>query len=144
MSNAERLRPRIVAVRLDETEHWRKDILAKVKKIWAHYMFNENEHTTCCEATPSYYLRWFDFDVEVKEGMEMDEDLYDQIYWGFHDCDNDGYYHCRRIDRIPESRREIVAEPGSERMKEWVEEDHLSSDKILDRCIEDQIGNPIW
>ena len=86
---------RLVAI--DETEHWREDIVAACKKIKAVYMYDENQHTHLCEAAPSHYLIHLYNFADTDE--EISDEMYDNIYDGNGDEDNI-YVHVSDIENM--------------------------------------------
>lgn len=67
-----------VEVRIDETRYWHWDILdailGKEGKVYGVYTYNEMEHTYCCEARPSYFLRYvYDYPSVMLPEKMMDE-----------------------------------------------------------------------
>lgn len=81
----------------DETEYWSPEIVEKAGgKIYASYLFDSSSVTHCCELTPSYYLHHL-FSTPLHD--TDDGDVGDEIRTAEAGCDNDGYYHCRGIDR---------------------------------------------
>lgn len=85
MSNLkEFIRPLIQVIALSE-EGWNIQPEHKkyIDKILTVYYFNQNEHTHCCEFTPSYELNHFEYQVRMNEAgealRETNEYLYDEI-----------------------------------------------------------------
>jgi len=62
---------------LDETKGWRDDIKEACGKIFTPYMYDENQHTYCCEVTPSYTLYPLPSFAENEISDEMQENLMD-------------------------------------------------------------------
>ena len=54
-----------------------------IDKILTVYYFNQNEHTHCCEFTPSYELNHFEYQVRMNEAgealVDTNQHLYDVI-----------------------------------------------------------------
>ncbi len=50
---------------IDETAHWNlpEKLSKHIKTINTVYVFNRNEHTHCCELTPSYWMSCVDYDI---------------------------------------------------------------------------------
>jgi len=140
----EEIKPKFVAIRLDETEHWSDEIKARVKAIYAHYLFDERQVTYCCEVTPSFWLRWVGFDIETEDPQEeISTDLYDEISDGFHavGLDNSGYYHCRVIDKIEGEFRKKVFMEGSD-LDPWSE--GYGYDNVFDEVHDAWNANPLF
>ena len=57
-------KPNICFIGIDETAHWRipSELKPYVARIYGVYSFDRNEHTHCCEFTPSYWLECVDYD----------------------------------------------------------------------------------
>lgn len=135
------IKPKFVVVRLNETQHWSDDIKAQVKAIYAHYLFDENSHTHCCEITPSYWLRWVGFDIEMEEaGADVPEKLYSTVEDSFHAIDNDCYYHCRVIDKIDGENKKVFME-GSD-LDPWGED--YGYDNVFDEVVTSYYENPVF
>ena len=140
MDGEKEIKPRFVAVRINETKHWSDDIKAQVKAIHAHYVFDENTVTHCCEITPSYWLRWVGFDIETEDPhAEISEELHDAVAEGFHSAENSGYYHCRTIDKIADDDKKVFME-GSD-LDPWSE--GYGYDNAFDEVVDAYHANPV-
>ncbi len=62
---------------LDETKGWREDIQNACGKIFTPYMYDENQHTYCCEIFPSFTLHPLPSFSENEITDEMHENLMD-------------------------------------------------------------------
>ncbi len=64
----EKIKPDWWAVEIDETRNWNLDDKDRpfVEKITGVYFYDRNEHTHCCELTPSYYLRTLGSSIHFK------------------------------------------------------------------------------
>lgn len=95
--------PRIIAVRLNETEHWSDNITSRSKNIYGHYLYDENLVTHICSFDKHYFLRFvgYDFESEFDANDPRYEELDMEIMDGYHSDDMDSYYPIQTIDRIP-------------------------------------------
>jgi len=135
------IKPRIMAVRINETDFWTGDIGDDVSFIHAHYLYDENTVTHICSFQKNYDLRFVGFDFEPSREMSDDErsDLWERIHDEYSREIQDGYYGVRMIDRIHEGNRRLFMEPDSNSPPETLE-----SDELLNEAIEQYVGNPIW
>ncbi len=92
-------------VAIDETLDWNQPALVEQAggTLFTLYAFNPQEVTHCCELTPSYRLVPFDVVPSVyPEGEKEWELMYDTLQDGLnHGCEA-GYFHCSRIDNLPD------------------------------------------
>jgi hypothetical protein len=138
------IKPRWMAVRLNETEFWRGEFMDKVESIHAHYLYDEKTVTRICSAATNYFLRFVGFDYVMKKGFEDDsEDVYVTIMDGYASESQDDYYRTNRIDKI------TVDEKGDrcvfmewKDMKEWAED--YDEEKIIDDLQEEYRSSPLW
>ena len=70
---------RVIA--MNDTESWTlpEKFQGKVK-IYSRYLYNPNEHTYCCELTPSRELRFLGSEWVYNEGIEFSDDEVEQLY----------------------------------------------------------------
>ena len=143
MTDKKDIKPRFVAVRFDETQYWTDDVKSRVKSIHGHYLFDENLVTHCCEITPSYWLRFVGFDLEMEDpDTDIPDELYDIVHGGYHNGDdNDSYRHCRDIDRIEEGKNKKIFMEGDD-LEPWAE--GYGYEKVFDEVIEAWNANPLW
>lgn len=64
---------KLAVVRIDETKNWNLTG-PKPETIWGVYLVDMNEHTYCCELTPSLYLR---FMYNNYSGSEVNTEIED-------------------------------------------------------------------
>ncbi len=124
-----------IEIRIDETPYWDwhalNAILGEEGKVYGVYIYNEMEHTYCCEIRPSYWLRHvYDF-----SSVMLPEKMMDEFYHHSNVDSNDHYFHTTDIDALPESDKFKLGIFGclgetSEEIKEQVQE-HIQ-------------GNPNW
>lgn len=62
---------------LDETKHWKDEIQKECGKIFTPYMYDENQHTYCCEIFASFTLYPLPSFSENEITDEMHENLMD-------------------------------------------------------------------
>jgi hypothetical protein len=93
-------------IALDETNHYFIDPKDKpfIKQIRGVYLYDANQHTYCCEFTPSYWLmHLYDQVILSKEGEALDEFAKDEIYQKYEfNGGEDIYVHCHTIDALVE------------------------------------------
>jgi len=144
MTDEKEIKPKFMAVRLDETQHWSDEIKSQVKAIYAHYLFDENQVTHCCEVTPSYWLRWVGFDIETEDPKaELPDVLYETIEHEFYaqGQENSGYYHCHVIDRIEDEHRKKVFMESAD-LDPWSE--GYGYDNVFDEVHDAWNENPLF
>jgi hypothetical protein len=92
---------------LDETEHWREDIVkAAGGQVFGVYLYNPNQVTHCCEFTPSFALTFLNsIPLEYPDGEEAREQLHDDLIDGNVHCEPITYVHCHDVDKLPHIRR---------------------------------------
>lgn len=73
---------KLAVVRIDETKHWNLTG-PKPETIWGVYLVDMNEHTYCCELTPSLYLRFMynTYTGEQNEEIEEVGNTYSEDYY---------------------------------------------------------------
>ena len=140
-------KPKFYAIRINETEYF-KDWLEKYTyggKIYGVYIYDANEHTYCCEVTPSYCLypvgyalEWDSMDLEemaAKSGISTDEleEIENTI------DENVTYIHCGSIDRLPDTDKVLQCDYSLEsNSSDWDETYRY----LLDKTEEHYRGNP--
>ena len=93
---------KVTLVRLDETEHYTPKFFEDhplVAKVFGTYIFDRTERTFCCEATPSYFLRYLRSDPEWTEDPDEEERGSADITLIEAEEDSDHYRHCRDVER---------------------------------------------
>jgi len=99
--------PEFWAVRIDETEYWVKDFLAKngIRRIWGIYVYNRTLGVHCCEFLTSRELHVVDYDWEPvheidddRELDRIDQEITDAFWKG---TDPVCYMHVSTVDRLP-------------------------------------------
>ena len=89
------------AVALNETEYYNIDAADRrfIERIDGVYVFDRNEHTHCCELTPSYFLIYaytcIVFTADADDAAR--DDLQDKYAYQPSD---DIYMHCHTVDRL--------------------------------------------
>ena len=95
--------PRVIAI--DETSNWDlskcpyKEFIERMEGV---YVYDENQHTYCCECSPSYWLVFLEYRPVFKDSVK-DQENHKEIVeaidaWiphGEFDCDC--YVHCKDI-----------------------------------------------
>ena len=90
-------------VAVDESAHWTdSDFVQRCGgKIWTLYVYNPNEVTYLCEATPSYYLEPFDHvPASLPEGQDECEEICNVLLETLGQQEMT-YMHCRHVDAMP-------------------------------------------
>lgn len=124
-----------IEIRIDETRHWDwhtlNAILGKEGKVYGVYIYNEMEHTYCCETRPSCWLRHvYDFSsVMLPEKMMGEFDHHSNV------DSNDHYFHTTDIDALPDSDKFELGIFGSL---------GDASEEIEEQVREHIQGNPNW
>lgn len=141
MTQSQKADPKFVVVRLNETGYFSDEIQKQVKSIHAHYLFDENSHTYCCELTPSYDLRWVGFDIEEKDSCEkISQDLHETVADAYHREINDMYWHCRDIDKIEKENKKVFMQ-GSD-LDPWSK--GYGDENILNEVIAAYQADPLF
>ena len=83
-------------VLLDQTTHWRDDIKQACGKIFTPYMYDENQHTYCCEITPSYTL----YPLPSFSEKEISDEIYDELLKGDSENTEPIYMHVSDVDKM--------------------------------------------
>lgn len=75
-----------------------------IKRIWDVWVYDKNQHTHCCELTPSYSLIHLYTEVELSDkGSALPDAKKDEIYERYeHEPTDDKYVHVSDIDRLEE------------------------------------------
>ena len=75
-----------------------------IKTIRSVYLYDHNQHTFCCELTPSYRLIHLYNSVNLTEkGLELPDDERGELYDQYEsESGDDIYMHCRTVDRLSE------------------------------------------
>jgi hypothetical protein len=138
------IKPKWMAVRLDETEFWNGDFMDKVESIHAHYLYDENTVTRICSAATNYFLRFVGFDYVMKEGFEDDsEEVYVTIMDGYASESQDDYYRTSRIDKIPiDEKGDRCVFMEWEDMKSWAKD--YGEQRVFDELHEAYSAGPLW
>lgn len=95
-TTAEILTSNFRLVAIDESHHWKKDILDKCGgTIKTVYIYDKSVTTNLCEITPSYELTPLYYITESDVDDEVHELLNNEI-----GNDDVRYYHCHVVDAI--------------------------------------------
>lgn len=87
----------IHVVAIDETAHWKEDMVKKCGKISTVYMFDKSVTTNCCELEPSYELTPLYYVTE----KEVSDEVYEELLTVFNQTETEiKYFHCRYIDKL--------------------------------------------
>lgn len=127
------IKPHWIAIRVDESGYCEKEFLERCGgKLYAIYLYNENEVTHCCELTPSYCLNLVEYIPETLPENEEDlERLQDELRDCLAKSEPISYNWCSGIDRFsPESKKGFQVS------------DNLEADDI-DGVLEAYLANPI-
>jgi hypothetical protein len=92
---------KVFAVSIDETKYYTlaKDDAALIKAIHNVYVYNADEHTYCCEFTPSFYLDPLYTYIEFVDGVsENDRERCEENYC--YENSEGMYLHCRLLDTM--------------------------------------------
>ena len=91
-------------IALNETEYWSLDVemMRHIERIETVYLYDANEHTYCCEMTPSYWLMPVETRAIFKPNTS--DSLIDKIDGEItRNADNDGIYiHVHALDSLAE------------------------------------------
>ena len=130
---------RVIAI--NETE-WYGELPRSIKTIRGVYLYDHNQHTFCCELTPSYHLIHLYNSVNLtEEGLELPDDERGELYDEYeYNCPGDDIYvHCRTLDRLAEKGSDndyfIYGETGESY-------DDTSYDDQIGEILENVTGNP--
>lgn len=87
----------IHVVAIDETAHWKEEMVKICGKISTVYMFDKSVVTRCCEATPSYELNPLYYITE----NEVSDEVYEELMNTFNQVEDEPrYFHCSGIDTM--------------------------------------------
>lgn len=112
-----KIKPDWYCVAIDETAHWNLDDEDRpyIEKMMGLYIYDRNEHTYCCELTPSYYLRfiggsiWYT-DAVTDEIKDRISDKYaDSLYSG-----DDCYMWVAHVEAMAEEYKDHYGEFNEE------------------------------
>ena len=70
---------RVIAI--EETEHWREDIVEITGRIWRLYLVDFNEYTYLCEVTPSVFA-WHLYGVSENRIPDEHDDIWADVWSG--------------------------------------------------------------
>lgn len=93
------------AVAIDETAYYSISEEDKpfIVKIWSVYIYNADERTFCCEATPSFFMEYLYSYVEYQgEASEEDHERLTVKYC--YEPTEDCYMHCWRVKGMTEQK----------------------------------------
>ena len=83
-------------VKIDETKHWREDIAVACGRIFGVYLYNKNEHSYCCELTPSYTL----IPLYSYAENEITDEIAEELMNGDSLCNDVTYVHVSSVDKL--------------------------------------------
>ena len=93
---------RVIA--LNRTHHYLIDAkhqpsIARIEEV---YLYDKNQHTHCCELTPSYYLiHLYTRVIFSPKGDKLNEHEQDEIFQAYeHEVTEECYVHCHEIDAL--------------------------------------------
>ena len=115
---AESIRPDFRAVRLDIAKYCTpvERAVKYIRAIYDVYMYDHNEHTFCCETTPSFYLRhlYTTVDFQNDPSEEMIADIEETC------CESaeDIYMHVSDIEKLPETDKRAFPKKSFEDAEE--------------------------
>jgi len=142
MIESRKIKPRIMAVRLNETDFWSGDIGDEIKSIHGHYLYDERCLTHICSIQTYYDLRFVGFDFEPINDDLSDEErdnLHSRILEEYgRECQDD-YFLSGRIDKIHDGNRRLFEEADDD-----TDPDLLEDDAFLRDCSERYQGDPVW
>lgn len=105
-------------------------------KVWAIFLYNKNEHTYCCETTPSYCLYFLRLEPQAYPNSD-DETFFERFQNKLDiigtEMEQISYYHTYDIDRLPENHFEDVDHRDFEDIEEAMEYcrgNHFSPDVV--------------
>lgn len=73
--------------------------IARIEEV---YLYDKNQHTHCCEFTPSYYLiHLYTRVIFTPEGDQLNDHEQDEIFQAYeHEGTENCYVHCHEIDAL--------------------------------------------
>ncbi len=76
--------------------------LPSIARIEEVYLYDKNQHTHCCEFTPSYYLiHLYTRVIFTPEGDKLNDHEQDDIFQAYeHEATENCYVHCHQIDAL--------------------------------------------
>ena len=80
---------KLKTIAIDETTFLREDLIPICGRYFSLYLFDADEHTYCCELTPSHWLECIGFVTE----NQIDDDLWGDLNIDIHDISH--YRHAR-------------------------------------------------
>lgn len=83
-------------VLIDETRDWNEDIAKACGKIMRPYLYDANQHTYCCEVTPSYTL----YPLPSIAENEISDEVYDDVMEGDNENPDVVYMHVSDVDKM--------------------------------------------
>jgi hypothetical protein len=104
-------------IKKDETKYWETSLRQKfsISKITAVYVFDAEEHTYCCELTPSHYLVFCGYEYDSTRELTDDEkEELDNLFTENGGDDNNYYQHssglkdCPKVSQPCETIDEVV------------------------------------
>ncbi len=148
MTQKEPIRPRFMAVRIDETRHWTGSIADEVKSIHAHYVYDTHQVTNLCSFQVNYWLSFVGFDfVPARElSDEENEELYYRINDEYTAEDNSKYFVCGGIDKITGDDKKVYLEWDD--VKDWEAAEECETPKgyneLLHVVVDEWCANPLF
>ena len=94
INKAKRTDFRLLAI--EETRNWREDIAVACGKIFGVYLYNKNEHSYCCELTPSYTL----IPLYSYAENEITDEIAEELMNGDSLCNDVTYVHVSIVDKL--------------------------------------------
>lgn len=132
-------------IALDEPTHFIPEEDAPfIKQVRSTYLFDRNEHTYCCEMTPSYYLYHVNDEViftEAGEALpESEKEGICEQYESYGDPDSNRYMHTYIVDQIIEANEPFTVHHDGET---GVSYDDTPYDEQIDSLLEYFQGNSV-
>jgi len=99
-------KPLLKIVKIDETDHWCKEVTDLVRRIFGVYVFDARKRVPCCEQTPSFELHFLESQADWSmEDQEPSEEIRDQVdnllFEGDSQTEGVTYIHCSHIENAP-------------------------------------------
>lgn len=124
----------IVVVRIDESEYWDEELVAKAGKVYAYYLFDKSCVTYLCEMRGSYALYFIYNSIENTDNFTTPEleKIYDEGF--FYKGDNDYIHKISYPSDYEEVRDDYCSRFTTEELKYYAQEENY--DDFLERAVD--------
>ena len=131
---------RVIAINETEYYEFPAEHAPYIQAIRGIYLYDANQHTHCCELTPSYYLIFLYHSVLLTEaGKALDDEARRVLLEEYEVCNNgeDRYVHCSTVERLAKATGDYLEYGATE-----VSYDDETYDEQIEGLIEYFGGNP--